>query len=54
MIGKFSNIYKNRYLWVNTNTNMAIAKKIVEISGARITSHSQIGIDSTFLFICSN
>ncbi|MFS0514502.1 hypothetical protein ACEYW6_07210 [Nostoc sp. UIC 10607] len=34
----------------NLNTSLAIVTKIVKISGGRITSNSQIGIGSTFLF----
>ncbi|MEH2466133.1 hypothetical protein [Nostoc sp.] len=32
----------------NTNTGLAIVQKIVKIPGGRITSDSQINIDSSF------
>ncbi|MEH2371685.1 hypothetical protein [Nostoc sp.] len=38
----------------NTNTGLAIVKKILNISGGKITSDSQIGIGNTLLFTLSN
>jgi len=38
----------------NTNTGLAIIKKIAEISGGRITSNSQIGIGSYFFIYLLN
>ncbi|MCC5630532.1 HAMP domain-containing histidine kinase [Nostoc sphaeroides CHAB 2801] len=45
----FSRDGEDRDRQENPNTGLAIVKKIVEISGGRITSDSQIGIRSYFI-----
>ncbi|MEH1839813.1 MAG: hypothetical protein V7L20_13825 [Nostoc sp.] len=46
---EFSRDVEDRDRQQNTNTGLVIVKKIIEISGGKITSDSQIGIRSYFI-----